>query len=595
MNLTRCEVGHFFDRDKFDSCPHCAGSGIQQKSGNEPDDIVRSEVFWTPPMLNISHVKVDESDIQQLTASKVDIYRNAAVITYQAEIWIQKGENILYFENDHLGDRSRVSITPVIKDIQILGSLQVYIPDEEGKARIREEEEKKQNTEARVREIDEKINVLYMQLAGYRKLLKWNKNATIQEAADWIENQFPEKTEKALHRINELEREKEKLENNTITTQVLASERQNRVFGIRIMSDSDKQIHIQISDETRQVYWIPKYEIHMKNEAQPLLFKLRASVRRNGSWEEWKDIPVCLYGERTGEQNVVPVLDPMYLQYQRQYAMPYLDVPNLGVPYTAGEDDGNITMPMNAAEGPVTAQLLDGDYFDKDMEPEAISDMMPNPQGIEAPQPTGFGSAMVFNVSEKWSFPAIDYFDRRFEDMLFDITEYIVPATYSRYAVPSKSAKVYLCADVQGKDLPDLLESCNADLYVGSVRIGSTPLYQEGAFEGYRICMGKEDGVFVTKKRTAYLHEGTKKSKFEKEHFTYSILISNNTDSELKLTIKDLLPISQDQRIAVVDVNVMDAELDEKNGELTWNRVVAAKGTEEIVFWYTVLKSEKAV
>lgn len=27
MNLTRCNHGHFYDMDKFESCPHCKNNG----------------------------------------------------------------------------------------------------------------------------------------------------------------------------------------------------------------------------------------------------------------------------------------------------------------------------------------------------------------------------------------------------------------------------------------------------------------------------------------------------------------------------------------------------------------------------------------
>ena len=76
MNLTRCEMGHFFDRDKFSSCPHCGSMEIQQRRESEAEESISMEIPWKPPMLNTSYIEVEEAAIQKLTAKKVDIYRN---------------------------------------------------------------------------------------------------------------------------------------------------------------------------------------------------------------------------------------------------------------------------------------------------------------------------------------------------------------------------------------------------------------------------------------------------------------------------------------------------------------------------------------
>lgn len=55
MNLTRCNHGHFYDMDKFESCPHCknngAGAAVEATVGltggtagaTEPDSSCRND------------------------------------------------------------------------------------------------------------------------------------------------------------------------------------------------------------------------------------------------------------------------------------------------------------------------------------------------------------------------------------------------------------------------------------------------------------------------------------------------------------------------------------------------------------------------
>lgn len=34
MNLSRCEKGHFFDKEKYAVCPHCQGELVQMTAHN---------------------------------------------------------------------------------------------------------------------------------------------------------------------------------------------------------------------------------------------------------------------------------------------------------------------------------------------------------------------------------------------------------------------------------------------------------------------------------------------------------------------------------------------------------------------------------
>lgn len=47
MNLKRCDKGHFFDADKFVSCPHCAGGmrNSDETIAIRPDDDIKTEAI----------------------------------------------------------------------------------------------------------------------------------------------------------------------------------------------------------------------------------------------------------------------------------------------------------------------------------------------------------------------------------------------------------------------------------------------------------------------------------------------------------------------------------------------------------------------
>ncbi len=54
MNLTRCENGHFYDEDRFDSCPHCNQGSISTVLENTEGD-----KLYTAPLTEV----VDSDDL----------------------------------------------------------------------------------------------------------------------------------------------------------------------------------------------------------------------------------------------------------------------------------------------------------------------------------------------------------------------------------------------------------------------------------------------------------------------------------------------------------------------------------------------------
>ena len=56
MNLSRCENGHFYDKEKYASCPHCAEGNVMEEgmTVSFDEDTAGSEVAATMPLEGIS-------------------------------------------------------------------------------------------------------------------------------------------------------------------------------------------------------------------------------------------------------------------------------------------------------------------------------------------------------------------------------------------------------------------------------------------------------------------------------------------------------------------------------------------------------------
>lgn len=69
MNLKRCDKGHFYDADKFTSCPHCAGGigNSDETVAMQPDDDIKTEALTVDKYEKQAPVKAEPP--RQMTSS----------------------------------------------------------------------------------------------------------------------------------------------------------------------------------------------------------------------------------------------------------------------------------------------------------------------------------------------------------------------------------------------------------------------------------------------------------------------------------------------------------------------------------------------
>ena len=72
------------------------------------------------------------------------------------------------------------------------------------------------------------------------------------------------------------------------------------------------------------------------------------------------------------------------------------------------------------------------------------------------------------------------------------------------------------------------------------------------------------------------------------------ITVKNNKSTSAKITIEDQFPVSTDNDIKVVLMDNGGAEVDEKEGKLTWKLNLKAGEKRELKFSYSV-KSKKDI
>lgn len=168
-----------------------------------------------------------------------------------------------------------------------------------------------------------------------------------------------------------------------------------------------------------------------------------------------------------------------------------------------------------------------------------------------------------------------------------------IDAEYNYFAVPKLSKDVYLVASIPNWKKLDLLDG-SVKLFLNNMFLGESFINARQTEDTLNLSIGKDKDLAVERKdlRTYSSKNLIKTSgKVERE---WMITVKNNKSTSAKITIEDQFPVSTDNDIKVVLMDNGGAEVDEKEGKLTWKLNLKAGEKRELKFSYSV-KSKKDI
>lgn len=167
-----------------------------------------------------------------------------------------------------------------------------------------------------------------------------------------------------------------------------------------------------------------------------------------------------------------------------------------------------------------------------------------------------------------------------------------VDAEYNYYAVPKLSKDVYLVASIPNWKRLDLLDG-TVKLFLNNMYMGESFINARQTEDTLNLSIGKDKDLAVDRKdmRTYSSKNLIKTSdKVERE---WMITVKNNKTESVKVTVEDQFPVSTMDDIKVVLVDNGGAEVDEKEGKLTWKLNLKPGEKKELKFSYSV-KSKRS-
>jgi len=174
-----------------------------------------------------------------------------------------------------------------------------------------------------------------------------------------------------------------------------------------------------------------------------------------------------------------------------------------------------------------------------------------------------------FGISNTYKTPNKYYIPSDSKAYFIDIEEYSLPVTYRYYSVPKIDADAFLIAKVTNWEKYKLIEGQSKVWFNGNF-VGESYIRPQLALDTLDISLGRDNKIFVNrvklKDKDSEKLVGTNK----KQTFKYKLTVKNTNSTTVKFTLRDQIPVSQDNDIKIDNIEISNAELDEDSGSLKW-------------------------
>ncbi len=481
--------------------------------------------------------------------SKVQIYRNSAIVTRKGTMRLSAGKNTAYITGlTETADIDSVRLLTaqgiVTADINFVNAFSV-----DGEERLK------------TKELEQKIDAVDFNIKTIKEMMQCRKaNANFQNRRDiTLEEQEKYLSELPGHlmsyyeKLNALEEEKKHLEDELAKNQ--ASERET-VIKAELIAEREGEYPFEIRYSEHAATWSPLYEVRYSSDKEPLSVIMKARFRQN-TREDWKDAQVLLYTGNPSVSHDLPKVmkKEIGLYEERPAKMLYMN--KTAVPRAALMADGAV-----AEEACVT-------------EDTAVYDSV-MPQAMISNEET----MTVFEL------PGTKDVLRGNDGNVAELSRFEINADYRLLTVPSVNDKVFLSAAVKAEDWP--FPASTAKVYVKDAYAGEVFVDPETEENEFELSLGADERVNVSRKESPVKISDVLLKGQKKKQCAYTIKLRNTSNEDLKVLVKDSIPVSTDKQVSVDVQELSKGEKDEETGIVKWNIIAKPGASEELKVSYSI-------
>ena len=306
-------------------------------------------------------------------------------------------------------------------------------------------------------------------------------------------------------------------------------------------------------------WWRPVYEIHSDGES-PLAMRMRANIRQN-TYEDWEGVELSLLTGSPNSAGTVPSIRPVYLDFRQSAPV-------------RSRSNAMMGGAMMKAAGRADTMVFE----------EACMDTAEAPMMFMA---TAEAQVEQGETATEYKLPGKRDVQKGGDGTVADIQVYTIPAEYRVASVPRLAQSAWLVAVVKPADLP-ITSSIDTAVYLKNNYVGRVMLDPDLTLDEAEITLGKAERVHVSFKEVSRKTSTTLLKGQAVVDYVYEITVRNESGKDIKLSVKDQIPVSENKDIDVEQLEISGAEKDAETGILTWRSQLAAGNTATYTTRYKV-------
>ena len=170
---------------------------------------------------------------------------------------------------------------------------------------------------------------------------------------------------------------------------------------------------------------------------------------------------------------------------------------------------------------------------------------------------------------------------------VIEIDKFSVPATYDYFAAPVLNENVFLTAKIGNWEQYNLLPA-EANVYFEGSFSGKTNINPGATTDSLTISLGVDPNIIVKRTQLNDFKKSTFIGSNKVVYRGFEIEIKNNKQSNIKLSLYDRIPKSQNKAIKLDDIETGTSVYDKEKGILKWIFNLKSGETEKVKHSYAV-------
>lgn len=169
----------------------------------------------------------------------------------------------------------------------------------------------------------------------------------------------------------------------------------------------------------------------------------------------------------------------------------------------------------------------------------------------------------------------------------FVLEKQSVEADFIHHAVPKIAEDVFLLANIKNWQALNLLLT-EANIYFEENYVGKTTIDPNYTKDEFPISLGVDERIVVKRRLLDNLESNKFLSNKKVDDYAYEFKIRNNSGDDITLEILDQIPIAQNNKIEIEEVETNGGVLDEKTKSILWTENISRGSGKTINFSYQI-------